>query len=101
MKNFKEFTTGHFIVGDEVYLVNGDGEPFGMVVKIGDRNIHIKPHDANNIVVKKPTELYLGKEWHEFNKNNFYGLFSRTKRTKTNIVVDSNTINNLILNDMF
>lgn len=64
-----EFTTGHFIVGDEVYLVGGDGEPFGMVIKIGDKNIYIKPHDAHlmPIVVKKPTELYLGKEWHDFN----------------------------------
>lgn len=65
----KEFTTGHFIKGDEVYLIDGDGEPFGMVVKIGDKNIHVKPHNTQlgQIVVKKPTELYLGKEWHDFN----------------------------------
>lgn len=69
-ENFKnEFTINHFIVGDEVYLVNGDGKPFGKIVKIGTKNIFVKLHDTNKetIVVKKPTELYLGKEWHEFN----------------------------------
>ena len=66
----KEFTTGHFITGDEVYLVNGDGEPFGMVVKIGDKNVYVKPYDTskNPIIPKHPTELYLGKEWHDFNQ---------------------------------
>lgn len=65
----KEFTTGHFIVGDEVYLIDGDGDPFGMVVKIGERNIYVKPHNTRlkSIIVKKPTELYLGKEWYDFN----------------------------------
>lgn len=64
-----KFTTGHFIVGDEVYLVGGNGEPFGMVVKSTDKNIHIKPHNTNKktIIIKKPTELYLGKEWSDFN----------------------------------
>lgn len=65
----KEFTIGHFIIGDEVYLIGGDGNPFGMVVGIGHKNIHVKPHDINlkKNIVKKPTELYLGKEWHDFN----------------------------------
>jgi hypothetical protein len=69
----KEFTAGHFIVGDEVYLIDGDGEPFGMVVRIGRKNIYIKPHDAqlNPTIVKKPTELYLGKEWHSFNPKQY------------------------------
>jgi len=63
------FTTGHFIIGDEVYLVGGNGEPVGMVVKIGEKNIYIKPHDTNKkpIIIKKPNELYLGKEWDFFN----------------------------------
>lgn len=64
----KEFTTGHFIKGDEVYLVDGDGEPFGMVIKVADKNIHVKPHDKDKkITIKKPSQLYLGKEWDKFN----------------------------------
>lgn len=64
-----QFTTGHFIVGDEVYLVGGDGQPFGMVAKVGLRYIYVKKHipGRNPYVLKKPTELYLGKEWHKFN----------------------------------
>ena len=70
-ENYNEkFSIYHFIVGDEVYLVNGNGEPFGMVAKIGQKNIFVKPHDKTKkpLVIKKPTELYLGQEWHHFNK---------------------------------
>lgn len=35
----------------------------------------------------------------EQKNNTFYGLFSRTNKTRTNIVVDNTTINELILND--
>lgn len=35
----------------------------------------------------------------EQKNDNFYGLFSRTKRTRTNVILDDNTINELILND--
>lgn len=41
-----------------------------MVVNIGNKNILVKPHsNEKTIVTKKPTELYLGKEWADFNKN--------------------------------
>ena len=61
------FTINHFIRYDEVYLIGADGEPFGMVVKIGAKNIHVKSHNNSKTIVVKPTNLYLGKEWHLFN----------------------------------
>lgn len=74
LKNFvstegdsSKFTTGHFLVGDEVYLV-GNPKPFGMVSSLGDKNVLVKRHEDSKIVPKKPTELYLGQEWHKFNK---------------------------------
>jgi len=69
----KKFTVGHFIMFDEVYLIGGDGEPIGMVVSIGSKNVHVRLHDetkSKRVIVKRPTELYLGKEWHSFNVKN-------------------------------
>lgn len=40
-----------------------------------------------------------GKVLNENKNNTFYGLFSRVKKTRTNIIVDDNTINELIIND--
>jgi len=62
------FTTGHFLRGDEVYLIGGDGEPFGIVLASNNTNVKVKTHDTSKIVFKKPTQLYLGKEWAAFNK---------------------------------
>lgn len=64
----KSFTVNHFNKGDEVYLVGGDGEPFGMVTGVGSKTVKVKKHSNNSEVYKAPTELYLGKEWHNFNK---------------------------------
>ena len=63
------FTVGHFIKGDEVYLIGGDGEPIGMVTSIGSVNVHVRVYESKRIVAMKPTELYLGKEWHSFNQS--------------------------------
>lgn len=61
------FTVDHFIKGDEVYLVGGDGEPIGKVEKKGPVNIQVWLYNDGKYVYKKPTELYLEKEWHLFN----------------------------------
>ncbi len=63
-----KFTVDHFISGDEVYLVGGNGEPFGMVDRLGSVNVLVRPHNQSKSIAIKPTKLYLGAEWHQFNK---------------------------------
>lgn len=65
--NNEKFTVDHFIKGDEVYLVKGDGQPIGMVVSVGNSNIKVKLHSGEEKSYK-PTELHLGKEWHDYHK---------------------------------
>lgn len=56
-----------FIRGDEVYRV-GNTEPLGMVVSLGDGNVMVKRHDDGKVVSMDPNGLYLGKDWHHYNK---------------------------------
>lgn len=71
--NENTVSTGNFIKGDEVYLVGGDGEPFGKVAKVTDKYIHVFEYPENKderlgkTVIKKPSELYRAPQWHEFN----------------------------------
>jgi hypothetical protein len=60
-------TVWAFIRGDEVYRV-GNTEPLGMVVSLGDRNVMVKRHEDGKVVAMDPNNLYLGKDWHRYNK---------------------------------
>ena len=60
-------TTHSFIRGDEVYKV-GNPEPVGMVVSLGKSKVMVKRHDDGREVPMDPTFLYLGKDWHYYNR---------------------------------
>jgi hypothetical protein len=63
----KPKTVYSFIRGDEVYRV-GESEPLGMVVSLGSRNVMVKRHDDGGVVSMDPNDLYLGKDWHHYNR---------------------------------
>ena len=56
-----------FLEGDEVYKV-GTQNPLGMVSSIGTKRVKVKRHSDGKMVYMDPSKLYLGKEWHEYNK---------------------------------
>ena len=63
-----EKTVHSFIEGDEVYKITGDGTPLGMVTSIGRTKVKVKKHSNGKEVRMCPKDLYLGKDWHEYNK---------------------------------
>ena len=63
----KSKTVYAFIEGDEVYKV-GTREPMGMVVSLGTKRVKVRKHSDKKMVYMEPSKLYLGKEWHEYNK---------------------------------
>ncbi len=61
--------TSAFIVGDEVYYVDSKNphEPYGKVIGIGTVNIKVKTYKDNKFKFIKPSKLYCGFDWHNYN----------------------------------
>lgn len=59
-----------FLVGDEVYHVDSKNahEVYGKVIGIGSVNIKVRTYSDNKIKFIKPSKLYCGFDWHNYNR---------------------------------
>jgi hypothetical protein len=55
-----------FIEGDEVYNIDSQ-EVYGKVIGIGTVNIKVRAYKDNKIKFIKPSKLYCGFDWHNYN----------------------------------
>ena len=61
--------TSAFLEGDEVYKVGSSDprEPYGKVVGVGSKNIKVRTYSDGKFRFIKPSKLYLGFDWHNYN----------------------------------